>query len=165
MVSNFIVQALRDNPSPSMERASRRAFCYVDDLIEGIVRLMNTEGLTGPVNLGNPAEFTILELAESDHSLTGSRSEIGSTARCRRTTPRSASRTSHSPGKARVGAESPAEGRLAADHRLLREVPFHGRLTIKQLRGDSEIGNHTRTPVLAVERVKKPARGLKFSQV
>ena len=51
-------------------------FCYVSDLLEGIWRLMNTEGLAGPVNIGNPNEFTIRELAELVIEMTGSRSEI-----------------------------------------------------------------------------------------
>ena len=77
VVSNFIVQALRNQPITIYGDGSQtRSFCYVSDLIEGIVRLMNTDELTGPVNIGNPAEFTILELAELILSLTGSRSEI-----------------------------------------------------------------------------------------
>jgi len=77
VVSNFIVQALRNQPITIYGDGSQtRSFCYVSDLIEGIVRLMNTDGLTGPVNIGNPSEFTILELAELILSLTGSRSEI-----------------------------------------------------------------------------------------
>ena len=77
VVSNFIVQALRNQPITIYGEGSQtRSFCYVSDLIEGIVRLMNTDGLTGPINIGNPSEFTILELAELILSLTGSRSEL-----------------------------------------------------------------------------------------
>jgi UDP-glucuronate decarboxylase len=77
VVSNFIVQALRNQPITIYgDGAQTRSFCYVSDLIEGIFRLMDTEGLTGPVNIGNPHEFTILELAEMVIALTGSRSEI-----------------------------------------------------------------------------------------
>lgn len=77
VVSNFIVQALRGEPLTVYGTGSQtRSFCYVDDLVDGLVRLMNTEGLTGPLNLGNPSEFTILELAERVRDLTGSRSEI-----------------------------------------------------------------------------------------
>jgi len=77
VVSNFIVQALRGEPLTVYGDGSQtRSFCYVDDLVDGLVRLMNTDGLTGPVNLGNPSEFTILELAEKVRTLTGSRSEI-----------------------------------------------------------------------------------------
>jgi len=77
VVSNFIVQALRNQPITIYgEGTQTRSFCYVSDLIDGIVRLMNTEGLTGPVNIGNPHEFTIRELADMIISLTGSRSEI-----------------------------------------------------------------------------------------
>jgi UDP-glucuronate decarboxylase len=78
VVSNFIVQALRGEPITIYGRGEQtRAFCYVDDLIEGLVRLMESPGdFTGPVNLGNPAEFTILELAELVRELTGSRSDL-----------------------------------------------------------------------------------------
>jgi len=77
VVSNFIVQALRNEPITIYgEGTQTRSFCYVSDLIEGMWRLMNTDGLTGPVNVGNPNEFTIRELAEQVIALTGSRSEI-----------------------------------------------------------------------------------------
>jgi UDP-glucuronate decarboxylase len=77
VVSNFIVQALRNQPITIYgEGTQTRSFCYVSDLIDGIWRLMNAEGLTGPVNIGNPHEFTIRELAEMVISLTGSKSEI-----------------------------------------------------------------------------------------
>ena len=65
VVSNFIVQALRGQPLTLYgEGQQTRSFCYVDDLIEGLVRLMNVDGLHEPVNLGNPGEFTIMQLAE-----------------------------------------------------------------------------------------------------
>jgi UDP-glucuronate decarboxylase len=77
VVSNFIVQALRNEPITIYgDGTQTRSFCYVSDLIEGIVRLMNTEGLTGPINVGNPNEFTIRELADLVISLTGSKSDI-----------------------------------------------------------------------------------------
>lgn len=77
VVSNFIVQALRAEPLTVYGTGSQtRSFCYVDDLVDGLIRLMNTEGVTGPLNLGNPSEFTILELAQQVRELTGSRSEI-----------------------------------------------------------------------------------------
>jgi UDP-glucuronate decarboxylase len=77
VVSNFIVQALRNQPITIYgDGTQTRSFCYVSDLIDGVWRLMNTEGLTGPVNIGNPNEFTIRELAEMVISLTGSHSEI-----------------------------------------------------------------------------------------
>ena len=65
VVSNFIVQALRGQPLTLYgEGQQTRSFCYVDDLVEGLMRLMNSEGLHDPVNLGNPGEFTIRQLAE-----------------------------------------------------------------------------------------------------
>jgi UDP-glucuronate decarboxylase len=78
VVSNFIVQALRNQPITVFGDGSQtRSFCYVDDLIEGLVLLMNTgDDFTGPVNLGNPGEFTILGLAEKVIEMTGSSSKI-----------------------------------------------------------------------------------------
>jgi len=77
VVSSFIVQALRNQPITIFGDGSQtRSFCYVTDLIEGLIRLMNTEGITGPVNLGNPEEFTVCELAHLVVDLTGSRSQI-----------------------------------------------------------------------------------------
>jgi len=78
VVSNFIVQALQNNPITIYgDGTQTRSFCYVDDLIEGFVRLMaSADDLTGPVNLGNPDEYTMLELATMIKTLTGSRSEV-----------------------------------------------------------------------------------------
>ena len=78
VVSNFIVQALKGEPITIYGDGSQtRSFCYVDDLIEGFVRLMNSAPeITGPVNLGNPAEFTMLELANLVIEITGSKSKI-----------------------------------------------------------------------------------------
>ncbi|MBN2198575.1 MAG: SDR family oxidoreductase [Candidatus Aminicenantes bacterium] len=77
VVSNFIVQALRGEPLTVYgDGKQTRSFCYVSDLIDGLHRLMESEDLTGPVNLGNPSEFTILELAERILERTGSRSAI-----------------------------------------------------------------------------------------
>ncbi|MBE8949817.1 MAG: SDR family oxidoreductase [Quinella sp. 3Q1] len=77
VVSNFIMQALRgEDITVYGDGTQTRSFCYVDDLIDGIVKMMNTENFTGPVNLGNPGEFTMLELAEQILKLTGSKSKI-----------------------------------------------------------------------------------------
>lgn len=77
VVSNFIVQALKNEPITIYgDGTQTRSFCYVDDLIEGLVRMMKQDGEVGPINLGNPTEFTILELAEMILKLTGSRSQI-----------------------------------------------------------------------------------------
>ena len=78
VVSNFIVQALNNQDITLFGDGSQtRSFCYVDDLIEGMVRLMNTgDDVTGPVNVGNPGEFTIRELAEKVIELTGSKSKL-----------------------------------------------------------------------------------------
>jgi UDP-glucuronate decarboxylase len=78
VVSNFIVQALANEPITIYGQGKQtRSFCYVDDLIEGLMRLMATgDEFTGPVNIGNPHEFTIVELARKVISLTGSASEL-----------------------------------------------------------------------------------------
>ena len=78
VVSNFIVQALKNEPITVYgEGKQTRSFCYADDLIEGFLRVMDTEdAFTGPVNLGNPNEFSILELAEKAIKLTGSKSKL-----------------------------------------------------------------------------------------
>jgi UDP-glucuronate decarboxylase len=78
VVSNFIVQALRgDDITVYGDGSQTRSFCYVDDMIEGFVRMMDSEpGFTGPVNMGNPGEFTMLELAENVLRLTGGQSKL-----------------------------------------------------------------------------------------
>jgi len=80
VVSNFITQALKNEPLTIYGDGDQtRSFCYVSDMVDGLVRLMKSpESFTGPVNLGNPVEFTIRELAEKVITLTGSRSKIES---------------------------------------------------------------------------------------
>lgn len=78
VVSNFIIQALRgEDITVYGDGSQTRSFCYVDDLVEGLIKLMNSpDNLTGPVNLGNPAEMTVLELAEQVIAMTDSGSKI-----------------------------------------------------------------------------------------
>lgn len=78
VVSNFIVQALKDEDITVYGDGSQtRSFCYVDDMVEGLIRLMNSpDDFTGPVNLGNPSEISILELAKMVIQMTGSKSKI-----------------------------------------------------------------------------------------
>lgn len=77
VVSNFIVQALQNKPITMYGDGSQtRSFCYVDDLIEGMIRCMEHDSFTGPVNIGNPHEFTIKELAEKVIQVTGSTSTL-----------------------------------------------------------------------------------------
>ncbi len=77
VVSNFIVQALKGaDITVYGEGSQTRSFCYMDDLIEGMVRMMKSENFVGPVNLGNPEEYTILDLAKKILTLTGSKSRI-----------------------------------------------------------------------------------------
>lgn len=77
VVSNFIVQALKGEDITVYGTGKQtRSFCYVDDLIDGMYRLMNTENVTGPINIGNPGEFTVLELAQKIIRQTNSSSQI-----------------------------------------------------------------------------------------
>ena len=78
VVSNFIVQALQGKPLTVYGDGSQtRSFCYIEDLVEGFIRFMDTDdSVTGPMNLGNPKEFSVLELAEKIIQLTGSKSSI-----------------------------------------------------------------------------------------
>lgn len=78
VVSNFIVQALRNEPITIYGDGNQtRSFCYVSDLIDGLIRLMDTDDdVTGPINIGNPGEFSMLELAEKVIELTGSKSTL-----------------------------------------------------------------------------------------
>jgi len=78
VVSTFVVQALRGEPIPVFGDGNQtRSFCYVDDLVNGLIRLMDTtDDVTGPINLGSPTEFTMLELARHVIEHPGSRSEI-----------------------------------------------------------------------------------------
>lgn len=78
VVSNFIIQALNNQPITIYEKGSQtRSFCYVDDLINGLIKLMNSpKNFLGPINLGNPAEFTIKELAQKILELTKSKSRL-----------------------------------------------------------------------------------------
>jgi UDP-glucuronate decarboxylase len=77
VVSNFILQALRGEPITLYGTGEQtRSFCYVDDLVDGLIRLMDADGITDPVNLGNPGEFTMRQLAEMVCRLCGSSSDI-----------------------------------------------------------------------------------------
>ena len=78
VVSNFIIQAIKNEPITIYgDGTQTRSFCYCDDLVEGFIRLMNSdETITGPINLGNPGEFTMLELADNILKLTNSSSEL-----------------------------------------------------------------------------------------
>ncbi|HUU39284.1 MAG TPA: UDP-glucuronic acid decarboxylase family protein [Candidatus Desulfaltia sp.] len=77
VVSNFIVQALKGlDLTVYGDGTQTRSFCYVSDLVDALVRMMNTADFSGPLNIGNPAEFTVLELAEKILQLTGSKSRI-----------------------------------------------------------------------------------------
>ena len=77
VVSNFIMQALKNEEITIYGEGNQtRSFCYIDDLIEGTIRMMNSNNFTGPVNIGNPHEFTIIDLAKKVKKMTGSKSKI-----------------------------------------------------------------------------------------
>jgi UDP-glucuronate decarboxylase len=77
VVSNFIIQALKGEAITVYGQGSQtRSFCFVDDLVEGMIRMMDCEGFIGPVNLGNPEEYTILEFAQKIITMTGSKSKV-----------------------------------------------------------------------------------------
>lgn len=77
VVSNFIVQALKGEDMTVYGKGTQtRSFCYVDDMVDGMIKMMNNEELTGPVNLGNPSEFTVFELATKIREIIGSSSKI-----------------------------------------------------------------------------------------
>jgi UDP-glucuronate decarboxylase len=77
VVSNFAVQAIKEEPITIYgDGKQTRSFCYVDDLVAGMIAMMNSEEFIGPVNLGNPSEFTMLELAEKVIKISGSRSQL-----------------------------------------------------------------------------------------
>jgi len=104
VVSNFIVQAIRgENITIYGDGQQTRSFCYVDDLVEAMLRMMDTEkGFTGPINLGNPGEFTMLELAEKVIALVGSKAKLVHMP-CRPTIRSSASPTSVSRSRSSTG--------------------------------------------------------------
>ncbi len=128
VVSNFIVQALKGEPITLYGDGNQtRSFCYVDDLIEGFIRLMESPAdVTGPVNLGNPVEFTMRELAEL--VLEGNRLEVEAHKPCRyrRTTRVSASQHRSGKAKARLGAKSAATRRPQVDGCILQEFCVDG---------------------------------------
>ena len=112
VVSNFILQALKNqNITIYGDGSQTRSFCYRDDLVEGLIRMMATpDEVTGPINLGNPGEFTILELAELVIELTGS-GRKSSAGRCRRMIRNSAARIRQRPGSCSTGRLSRRCGR------------------------------------------------------
>ncbi len=124
VVSNFIVQALQGQDITIYgDGQQTRSFCYVDDLIEGFLRLMDTgPEVTGPVNLGNPGEFTIRQLAELVIELTGSASQARLQAPARRRPPAAPARHHAGPRETRLGAHRAPARRPGPHHRLLRPI-------------------------------------------
>ena len=142
VVSNFIVQALLGRDITIYgDGAQTRSFCYVDDLIDGLIRLMATaDAVTGPINIGNPAEFTILQLAEQVIELTGSRSKI-----VHRPMPEDDPRQ-RQPNIERArehlgwAPQHAARGRPAQDHRLFRKAADRRGLARDATRGNGQSG-------------------------
>ena len=124
VVSNFIVQALEGRPITIYGDGSQtRSFCYVDDLVDGLIRLMESpREVVGPINLGNPGEFTMLELAEQVLAAVGGFEHASNTSRCRRTIRRSGSRTSTGPASSWAGARPLRWRRSGPNRRLLPRV-------------------------------------------
>ena len=122
VVSNFIVQALKGEPITLYGDGSQtRSFCYVDDLIEGFLRLMaSPDDVTGPINLGNPGEFTIRELAEKVIALTGSRSALVHRPLPENDPTQRQPDIARAQGDARLGADRRARGGAEEDDRLFR---------------------------------------------
>ena len=123
VVSNFIMQALTGRDITVFGAGGQtRSFCYVDDLIDGMFRMMNNpHAFIGPVNLGNPHEFTILELAEKVIRLTGSRSKIVFKPLPTDDPTQRRPDIDTRPPEARLAAGDRARGRAAADDRVFQE--------------------------------------------
>ena len=128
VVSNFIVQTLRGEPLTLYGTGKQtRSFCYVDDLVDGLIRLMNADGVYEPVNLGNPNEFTIRALAEQVGEMCGMPSKL---AILLVASGRSVAQTTghrSCPGTIGVVAQSRAARGAPAHDRGLRRTPIYGR--------------------------------------
>ena len=122
VVSNFVVQALKGEGITLFgDGQQTRSFCYVDDLVDGLMRLMDSDDdVTGPINIGNPNEFTIRQLAELVLEMTGSRSQLEFRPLPLRRSQAAPAEHHQGPGGAGVGSEDRAEGRPRADHPALQ---------------------------------------------
>ena len=121
VVSNFIVQALKGEPLTVFGDGSQtRSFCYVDDMVDGLISLMNSpREVTGPVNLGNPGEFTMIELAKQVHRPDRQRLRAAAPAAARRRPGTPQARHQPRAGSAGLGAGRAAQRGARADRRLL----------------------------------------------
>jgi UDP-glucuronate decarboxylase len=146
VVSNFVVQALkREEITIYGDGSQTRSFCYVDDLVEGLVALMRQETTVGPVNIGNPGEFTIKELAEMVVRLTGSRSRI-----CYRPLPADDPRQ-RKPDITLARELLGWEPRIALEQGLAATIEyFRERMAVSE--SESTYGGNGRRAQLAVER-------------
>ncbi len=125
VVSNFIVQALKgENITIYGDGAQTRSFCYVDDLVRGLIALMESPAeITGPVNLGNPVEFTMVQLASLVIEMTGSASDPGFSALAAGRSAPAPARYHQGAGPARLGAVPALARRSRKDHRPFQVDP------------------------------------------
>ena len=128
VVSNFIVQALKDeNITIYGDGSQTRSFCYVDDLVEAMLRMMDTPGdVTGPINIGNPNEFTIRELAEIVIELTGTKGKIQARALTVGRSAAASTRYCEGQGGAGMGTENTVTRWIGKDDRLFRQASIGG---------------------------------------
>ena len=126
VVSNFIVQALKDEIITIYGDGSQtRSFCYVDDLVEAMLRMMDTPGdVTGPINIGNPNEFTIRELAEVVIELTGTKVRFSGPLLGRSAA--ASTRYCEGQGGIGMGTENAVAGWIGKDDRLFRQTSVGG---------------------------------------
>ena len=163
MVSNFIIQALQGEPITIYGDGSQtRSFCYVDDLVEGSSRLMErADEVTGPINLGNPGEFTILELAEKVIQLTGSTLDASSKPLPAGRSEAAPARHQPRPGHAGMGAGRPAGRGPQGHYRIFPNRPVTGsafpRLPARSFRR-AEAGAEGSPPQEAGPGVRGPCR-------
>ena len=136
VVSSFIVQALLNRDITVFGDGSQtRSFCYVDDLIEGLTRMMDSpQDVTGPINLGNPAEYSILEIAQKVIELTGSRSKIVHLAVAGRRPETAPARHRRCGADPRLAPQHSSDRGFAEDDRVFREDRGRGETRGKSLR-------------------------------
>ena len=164
-VSNFLVQALRGDPITIFGDGSQtRSFCYVDDEIRGFLALLDGD-ITGPVNIGNPAEFTIRQLAEMVLEVTGSNVRARLRAAPRRRPDPAPARSDARPLGARMGTRDPPAHRSRAHGRVLPPDPRRHRLRVRE-RGPHRVYPHAelesvrrRHPCPAMTEIRSPLQG------
>ena len=160
VVSNFIVQALKGEPITIYgDGTQTRSFCYVDDLIDGFVRLMDApDTVTGPINLGNPVEFTIGELAEKVIAMVGSQVEDHPQAPAGRRSDAALPEHLARENRAGMDAEGAARCRPRQDHRLFRAPASQRGRSARGVCGGRAVNTAACTPPLLPDR-RQGSRG------